>query len=699
MSNRDLASLRASSASPPASSASHLSSSPPGFIASPSVAAFQQLHEAAVHFRDIRKDTGDTYTRVVIEGAVLSDAEVCATQMLRAAVALREKWVLDRGSGVRTGFHGGKADAAKGGGGGGDQGDGVKETTIAPPWEARDPLLLPPSAHKVSWVDGVASVLGVSCAAGTYGEFAHDMEALSAIVDDPEVRTFTWRRLELATEKFRMYSLLNGDKEALAQKMHPHRDFFNSMKVDTHVHLVSSSTQKHLLSFIKSKLKRHGDDVVLPNRDDPGGDPLTLKQVFESLDMRPEDLSIDTLDVHHSTGQDLFKRFDRFNLKYSPLGQSRLREVFLKTDNLQRGRYLAELTKEVLTDQEFLKYQNAEYRISIYGKSPSEWSTLSDWFWEHEIFSRGTRWLVQIPRLYSSYAERGLVASFGDFLRNIFEPMFEATIDPAAHPRVFALLQQMVGFDSVDDESLTPSKGKLRDCPPPDLWRSSENPPYSYYSYYIASNLAAYNCLRKERGLNTLSYRPHCGEAGPQDHLVASFLLANSINHGIKLKESPSLQYMYYICQIGLAMSPIGNSALFIEYAKNPAMEFFLRGLNVSLSTDDPLQFAMTREPLMEEYSVFAAVNRCSNTDLCELARNSVLQSGFEASVKAHWHGPNWYRAGPAGNDAHRTNVPNMRVMYRNDVLREEIALLWQKSIDIMEPKRIKCLPTWTALE
>lgn len=459
------------------------------------------------------------------------------------------------------------------------------------------------------------------------------------------------------------------------------------------------ANQKHFLSFVKSKLKRHGDDVVLPNRDNPDGDPLTLTQVFQSLDMRAEDLSIDTLDVHHSTGQDLFNRFDRFNLKYSPLGQSRLREVFLKTDNLQKGRYLGELTQQVLSDQEFLKYQLAEYRISIYGKAAGEWAALGDWFAANAIFSRGTRWLVQIPRLYSSYAERGLVGSFGQFLRNIFDPMFAATIDPAGNPRVFALLQQMVGVDSVDDESLPPPKGKLRDCPPPELWKSSENPPYSYYSFYMARNVAALNCLREERGLNVLSFRPHCGEAGPlTDHLAASFLLANGINHGLKLKESPSLQYLYYICQIGLAMSPIGNSALFLEYSKNPCFDFFLRGLNVSLSTDDPLQFAMTREPLMEEYSVFAAVHRCSNTDLCELARNSVLQSGFEASIKSHWHGPNWYKSGPNGNDSHRTNVPNMRLMFRSDVLHAEIGLVWKQSGDIKEPSRLRTLPIWEGL-
>lgn len=39
-----------------------------------------------------------------------------------------------------------------------------------------------------------------------------------------------------------------------------------------------------------------------------------------------------------------FHRFDRFNDRYNPTGSSRLREIFLKTDNLLKGKYLAELT-------------------------------------------------------------------------------------------------------------------------------------------------------------------------------------------------------------------------------------------------------------------------------------------------------------------------------------------------------------------
>lgn len=63
--------------------------------------------------------------------------------------------------------------------------------------------------------------------------------------------------------------------------------------------------------------------------------------MFKSLRLNAYDLSVDTLDMH---ANNTFHRFDRFNLKYNPAGQSRLREIFLKTDNLIAGQYLAQVS-------------------------------------------------------------------------------------------------------------------------------------------------------------------------------------------------------------------------------------------------------------------------------------------------------------------------------------------------------------------
>ena len=99
---------------------------------------------------------------------------------------------------------------------------------------------------------------------------------------------------------------------------------------------------------------------------------------------------------------------------------------------------------------------------------------------------------------------------------------------------------------------------------------------------------------------------------------------------GLRLRKSVALQYLYYLTQIGIAMSPLSNNKLFLEYHRNPFPTYHARGLNVSLSTDDPLMLHYTKDPLLEEYSVAAQVWKLTSTDICEIARSSVLQSGFE---------------------------------------------------------------------
>jgi len=45
------------------------------------------------------------------------------------------------------------------------------------------------------------------------------------------------------------------------------------------------------------------------------------------------------------------------------------------------------------------KYQNAEYRLSIYGRSADEWDNLAKWAIRHDVYSDNVRWLIQVPRL------------------------------------------------------------------------------------------------------------------------------------------------------------------------------------------------------------------------------------------------------------------------------------------------------------
>ena len=59
--------------------------------------------------------------------------------------------------------------------------------------------------------------------------------------------------------------------------------------------------------------------------------------------------------------------------------------------------------------------------------------------------------------------------------------------------------------------------------------------------------------------------------------------------------QSPVLTYMYYIGEIGIAMSPLANNHLFCEYRQHPLPKFQELGMNISLSTDAPLQFHYTK--------------------------------------------------------------------------------------------------------
>lgn len=520
--------------------------------------------------------------------------------------------------------------------------------------------------------------------------FLADQNIMYALISDGPLKSFCYRRLSYLSSKYQLHTLMNELKESAAQKEVPHRDFYNIRKVDTHVHASSCMNQKHLLRFIKKMMKNCSDDVVC--KDKKSGKEMTLAEVCDSMNITSYELSVDVLDVH--ADRNTFHRFDKFNAKYNPIGESRLREIFIKTDNYINGKYFGHVIKEVMEDLEESKYQNAEYRLSIYGRSRDEWDKLARWAIKNKIYSDNVRWMIQIPRLYDIYKSAKIVKNFQEILENIFMPLFEVTRNPQSHPELHKFLMYVSGFDSVDDESKTEHIKFDLETPLPEDWCQDENPPYSYYLYYMYANITVLNQFRRERSLPTFTLRPHCGEAGNVTHLVAGFMLAENISHGLVLRKVPVLQYLYYLAHIGIAMSPLSNNSLFLNYHRNPLPEYFARGLNISLSTDDPLQFHFTKEALMEEYSIAAQVWKLSTCDMCEIARNSVLQSGFEHEVKRHWLGPNYTKEGVAGNDVSRTNVPDIRVAYRYETLVEELkcicrgAIMYDESMDSVSSKK-----------
>ncbi|XP_069549536.1 AMP deaminase 3 [Brachyistius frenatus] len=500
--------------------------------------------------------------------------------------------------------------------------------------------------------------------------FAIDLSHVLAMITDGPTKTYCHRRLNFLSSKFHLHEMLNEMAELKELKSVPHRDFYNVRKVDTHIHAAACMSQKHLLTFIQKTYKSDADRVVV----EKAGEKLTLQQVFCNLSMDPYDLTVDSLDVH--AGRQTFHRFDQFNSKYNPVGASELRDIFLKGDNLINGEYFACIIKEVAHDLEESKYQHAEPRLSIYGRSPDEWDSLSKWFIQHKVHSPNMRWIIQVPRIYDIFKSKKLIPNFAKMLENIFLPLFEATVNPQEHKELHVFLKYVSGFDSVDDESKHSDHMFSFRSPKPEQWTGDDNPPYSYYIFHMYANIMVLNNLRKEQGLSTFQFRPHCGEAGSITHLVSAFLSVDNISHGLNLKKSPVLQYLYYLAQVPIAMSPLSNNSLFLEYSKNPLREFLHKGLCVSLSTDDPMQFHYTKEPLMEEYAIAAQLWKLSTCDVCEIARNSVLQSGLSHEEKKHFIGANYLKDGPEGNDIRRTNVAQIRMAYRHETLCNELSFI-----------------------
>jgi len=501
----------------------------------------------------------------------------------------------------------------------------------------------------------------------TIKEFRDDHYRLVELVNNGAMRSFCFQRLQLLSSAFRTHITINGPVEAQEQSNLLGTDFYRTLKIDNHIHAAAAPTAKQFVTFVSDKLENEGDTVV-------SSDGKTLKEIFGNAGIDRDHLTIDAFNV--LADYSVYQRFDNFNAKYSPFRMADLRRIFLKTNNAMGGRYFAELMKQVFNRHEESKGHSsaAEMRLSIYGMERNEWKDLAAWMttdwggaFPGPVVSSHNRWLIQIPRLWRIFRSKpgNENTSFQDMLENIFAPLFEATLYPEEHPEIAEALKHIVGFDSVDDE------GSLEDpcsCERPVEWNTTRTPAYWWQLYFLWANMQVLNSLREARGLNTFSFRPHAGETGDPMHLASTYMLCESINHGINLDMQVSLQYLYYLDQIGLSISPLSNNFLFRKLASNPFGKFFRRGLNVTLSTDDPLLFHMSDDALLEEYSVARATFDLSMTDMMEIARNSVLQSGFEEEFKEKYLGKD-FRKGATFCDEHITHVPLIRAKFRAEHL------------------------------
>jgi hypothetical protein len=120
----------------------------------------------------------------------------------------------------------------------------------------RASVVAPVAGARVDIVDGVArySVGGAErpTPARAWRDFVQDYEDLCCIVHRADVSAMAFRRLEMLEMRFKMHRILNADREHTETKAVPHRDFYNTRKIDTHVHHSACMNEKHLLSVSRA---------------------------------------------------------------------------------------------------------------------------------------------------------------------------------------------------------------------------------------------------------------------------------------------------------------------------------------------------------------------------------------------------------------------------------------------------------------
>jgi len=423
---------------------------------------------------------------------------------------------------------------------------------------------------------------------------------------------------------------------------------------------------KQLLKFVVKKYDSSGYEVMIKEPE-----KISLKQLFDSMNLNKRNITLDTLNVQ---AEKTFHRFDLFNTKYNPFGNSLLQTVFLNYDNDIDGKFLSELMHNVIKGKSRKPNQLYEVTINITGRSIHEWDNLARWIVINNLSTPQFRWLACIQLNFSTIKKIGNVKSFEEYLKNIFEPLFQVTHDPNSHPNLAQILPSLSGFTTSNYEG----KSDAKTYPYPPEWITEENPPYFYYLYYIWVNTNSLNGFRGRLGLPPLLFRPISGFINGIDELGVAFLVADSICHGNQLKSSSILQYLYYLEQIGICMAILKEDSTIIEYNQHPFNKFLKRGLKVSISTSTPLQIHFTKDSLSEEYAIASQFWKLGPTEIAEISRNSVLISGFDDEIKKKALGEN-FRTGY--NDPNRSSVPQVRHQYRKSYLEEERDLTHQVAL------------------
>lgn len=133
-----------------------------------------------------------------------------------------------------------------------------------------------------------------------------------------------------------------------------------------------------------------------------------------------------------------------------------------------------------------------------------------------------------------------------------------------------------------------------------------------------------------------LGFQVHAGEMGPPESIreALDILHADRIGHGVQAIRDPELVDRLVREQVPLDVCPSSNVriSLFPTLEDHPAAEFWRRGLNMTISSDDPPFFGTT---LTDELRHVVRLAGLTRDDLAELQRRAVRVSFADAGTKA----------------------------------------------------------------
>lgn len=533
----------------------------------------------------------------------------------------------------------------------------------------------------------------------SFNEFMDDLKYLTSIITSCDLNSFASKRIGYLLEKFNLFQYLHSKFESRNIKAIPHRDFYNTRKIDTNMLLNGCISQRELNEFIWDKLNLEPERLVFK---DVKQHVLSLRDIFKvgCSNNQEADIGLKVIDdeflewyntlylpYYHiygivSTPLDKFKCRDKSEYEISKHSLFfKITKTFLDFDNYIDGEYFAELIiKYVIHNLEKSKYQLAQLSVDFqYFPDISWWYKFSSWICKWRLVSYNIRWNVRLKRDFSKLYSLNYVNNFQDILNIIFTPLFEDKGRNNVGLQYF--LSTVCNIDLVvgDDEYIWKAFESI-EVKPSEWSAKGDNPPLAYYMYYIYYNLSRVNIQRHLNNQNCISFRNYCPMSNIRvsqcisfiniteqlESLICNILLSNGgLIQGEPLWfEKPILVYIYYLLQIPVVISPLSSISLNhsfnfnanrllythqiknisvqneFHYTKNPFMKLSKIGLKIILSSNMVLfNKSYTLEPIIEEYAVAANIYLLSSTDISELVRNSVLCSGYEGFYKKHWLG------------------------------------------------------------